>query len=76
MDIMHRSLLNRTVYKSFPPKTYNFGVVSNHFYLYIGTTNIPTSEKEVRISDSGLMVYLPSSGWLSTTNIIGQWPIQ
>ncbi|MED4016608.1 hypothetical protein [Sutcliffiella cohnii] len=77
-DIMHKSWLNRTVYKSFSAKTYNFGVVSNVYTQYIGTASIPTSETEVRISDSGLMAYIPSSssGWLSFSNIVGQWPIQ
>lgn len=76
MDIMHRSVLNRTVYKSFPPKIYNFGVASNFHTHYIGTANIPTGETKVRVSDSGLMVYVMSLGWLSATNIIVQWPIE
>ncbi|GAA0420628.1 hypothetical protein GCM10008934_09030 [Virgibacillus salarius] len=76
MDIMHSSVLNRTVYKSFPAKTYNFGIASTYHTTYIGTANVPTNQTKVRVSDSGLMVYVTSSGWLSATNIIGQWPIQ
>lgn len=73
---MKSSLLNRTVYKSFPAKTYNFGIASNIHATYIGTATIPTNQTKVRVSDSGLMVYVTSSGCLSAANIIGQWPIQ
>lgn len=76
MDIMHESVFNRTVYGSMSPKTYNFGTVSTIHTTYIGTANVPTDKTKVRVSDSGLMVYVTSSGWLSTTNITGQWPIQ
>ena len=76
MDIMHSSVLNRTVYKSFPAKTYNFGVVSTYHNTYIGIAHVPTNQTKVRVSDSGVMVYATSSGWLSVTNIMGQWPIQ
>lgn len=75
---MNKSLLNRTYINHFQQKLITFGVLSSSHNLYIGTESIPTSEKEVRVSDSGLMAHIPSSdaGWLSASNIVGQWPIR
>ena len=76
MKINNTSLLFPKTYKSFTGKVYDFGVVSNSYYLYLGNAIIPTSVTEVRVSDSGLMAYQVKYGWKGFTNIIGEWPIQ
>lgn len=52
IKINNTSLLFPKTYTSFPAKVYNFGVLSNYFYLYLGNATIPTSETKVRVSDS------------------------
>ncbi|MFT9495719.1 hypothetical protein, partial [Anaerosolibacter sp.] len=75
LKINSPSLIFPTTYGSFPAKTYNFGVVSTNYNVYIGNVNIPTTETKVRVSDSGVMAYQIDYGWSSFTNMIGEWPI-
>jgi hypothetical protein len=76
LHINNTSLLLPKTYTSFPAKTYNFGVISNYYNVYIGNATIPTNVTKVRVSDNGVMAYQIQYGWNSFSNIIGEWPIQ
>lgn len=73
--IKSTSLIFPYTYDSFPGRTYNFGVVSTLQYVYLGEAVIPSDVDKVRVSDSGLQAFQPEFGWVSHTNIIGEWPI-